>query len=107
MVDVIPVEVVKRAIAYYYLIAFCPTAKIDHFRDSSAPLRRRIVQESGMTETDFNKRASMYHKAVKHTYDNAYFVWLLNIEDIYGVSARINWSGRVDAKILVAEMKMK
>ena len=55
MVDVIPVEVVKRAIAYYYLIAFCPTAKIDHFRDSSAPLRRRIVQESGMTETDFNK----------------------------------------------------
>jgi len=60
--------------------------------------------DNARTETDFNKRASMYHKAVKHTYDNAYFVWLLNIEDIYGVSDRVNWSGRVDAKILVSEM---
>lgn len=63
--------------------------------------------DNARTETDFNKRASMYHKAVKHTYDNAYFVWLLNIEDIYGVSDRVNWSGRVDAKILVSEMKIK
>lgn len=60
--------------------------------------------DNARTETDFNKRASMYHKAVKHTYDKAYFVWLLNIEDIYGVSDRVNWSGRVDAKILVSEM---
>lgn len=63
--------------------------------------------DNARTETDFNKRASMYHKAVKHTYDNAYFVWLLNIEDIYGVSDRVNWSGRIDAKILVSEMKIK
>lgn len=63
--------------------------------------------DNARTETDLNKRASMYHKAVKHTYDNAYFVWLLNIEDIYGVSDRVNWSGRVDAKILVSEMKIK
>lgn len=63
--------------------------------------------DNARTETDFNKRASMYHKAVKHTYDNAYFVWLLNIEDIYGVSDNVNWSGRVDAKILVNEMKIK
>ena len=49
----------------------------------------------------------MYHKAVKHAHDNAYFVWLLNIEDIYGVSARVSWSGRVDAKILMNEMKIK
>ena len=63
--------------------------------------------EKARTETDFNKRASMYHKAVKHAHDNAYFVWLLNIEDIYGVSARVSWSGRVDAKILMNEMKIK
>ncbi len=63
--------------------------------------------DNARTETDFNKRASMYHKAVTHTYDNAYFVWLLNIEDIYGVSDSVNWSGRVDAKILISEMKMK
>ena len=59
------------------------------------------------TETDMAKRASMYHEAVKTAYDNAYFTWLLNIEDIYGVSNKINWAARVDAKILVKEMTPK
>jgi len=60
--------------------------------------------EKARSETDFAKRSSMYHQAVKHAHDQAYFVWLLNIEDIYGVSARIDWQARVDAKILVKEM---
>lgn len=63
--------------------------------------------ENARVETDFKKRASMYHEAVKHAYDNAYFTWLLNIEDIYGVSEKIKWAGRVDAKILVKEMIVK
>lgn len=63
--------------------------------------------DKARTETDVAARASLYHQAVKHAYDQAYFVWLLNIEDIYGVSARIDWPARVDAKILVKEMKMK
>ena len=53
------------------------------------------------------KRENLYHQAVKRAHDQAYFVWLLNIEDIYGVSARLVWPGRVDAKLLVAEMKLK
>jgi peptide/nickel transport system substrate-binding protein len=63
--------------------------------------------DGARTETDMAKRASMYHEAVKLAYDNAYFTWLLNIEDIYGVSAKIDWAARVDAKILVKEMKLK
>ncbi|MFC1863589.1 ABC transporter substrate-binding protein, partial [Thermodesulfobacteriota bacterium] len=63
--------------------------------------------ENARVETDFKKRASMYNEAVKHAYDNAYFTWLLNIEDIYGVSEKIKWVGRVDAKILVKEMTVK
>lgn len=63
--------------------------------------------DQARTETDFAKRATLYHQAVKRAHDQAYFVWLLNIEDIYGVSTRINWAGRVDAKILVGEMKLK
>jgi len=63
--------------------------------------------DTARTETDFNKRALLYHKAVKRAYDNAYFVWLLNIEDIYGVSEKVQWSGRVDAKILMSEMSVK
>jgi peptide/nickel transport system substrate-binding protein len=63
--------------------------------------------DGARTETDMAKRASMYHEAVKLAYDNAYFTWLLNIEDIYGVSAKIDWAARVDAKILVKDMKLK
>ncbi|MEJ2166448.1 MAG: ABC transporter substrate-binding protein, partial [Desulfobacterales bacterium] len=58
-------------------------------------------------ETDAARREDLYHQAVQRAYDQAYFVWLLNIEDIYGVSARLDWHGRVDAKILVSEMKLK
>jgi peptide/nickel transport system substrate-binding protein len=63
--------------------------------------------DSARTETDAAKRAALYHKAVKHAYDQAYFVWLLNIEDVYGVSKRLDWPGRVDAKMLVSEMRVK
>ncbi len=63
--------------------------------------------EAARTETDTAKRSRLYHQAVKRGRDEAYFVWLLNIEDIYGVSARVEWQGRVDAKILVREMKLK
>ncbi|MBW2437428.1 MAG: ABC transporter substrate-binding protein [Deltaproteobacteria bacterium] len=58
------------------------------------------------SETDVAERAALYHQAVKRAHDQAYFVWLLNIEDIYGVSARVSWPARVDAKILVKEMKI-
>jgi len=63
--------------------------------------------DNARTETDVPRRQALYHQAVKRAYDQAYFVWLLNIEDIYGVSARIDWNGRVDAKILVSEMGLK
>lgn len=63
--------------------------------------------EAARSETDNDKRLSLYNQAVKQAHDQAYFVWLLNIEDIYGISARLDWTGRVDAKILVHEMKIK
>ena len=63
--------------------------------------------DQARTQTDFAQRAALYHQAVKRAHDQAYFVWLLNIEDIYGVSDRVEWPARVDAKILVGEMKLK
>jgi len=59
------------------------------------------------SEIDVKKRADLYHQAVKQAHDQAYFVWLLNIEDVYGLSKRLEWSGRVDARLLVKEMKVK
>lgn len=60
--------------------------------------------DAARSETDEQKRESLYHQAVKRAYDQAYFVWLLNIEDIYGLSQRLDWPGRVDARLLVQEM---
>jgi peptide/nickel transport system substrate-binding protein len=74
---------------------------------SNSDKKLAAMIDQARTETDVVKRADLYHQAVKRAYDQAYFVWLLNIEDIYGVSARIDWPARVDAKILVKEMKIK
>ncbi len=63
--------------------------------------------DAARSETDVAKRAALYDQTVKRAHEQAYFVWLLNIEDIYGVSKRLVWPGRVDAKMLVSEMKLK
>jgi peptide/nickel transport system substrate-binding protein len=63
--------------------------------------------DKARSETDVAQRKKLYHQAVKRAHDQAYFLWLLNIEDIYGVSKRLTWKGRVDAKILISEMQLK
>jgi len=63
--------------------------------------------DAARSETDVAKRSAIYEQAVKRAHEQAYFVWLLNIEDIYGVSKRLSWPGRVDAKMLVNEKKVK
>jgi len=60
--------------------------------------------DTARSETDEQKRENLYHQAVQRAYDQAYFVWLLNIEDIYGMSQRLEWPGRVDARLLIQEM---
>ncbi|MEX1298768.1 MAG: ABC transporter substrate-binding protein [Desulfotignum sp.] len=60
--------------------------------------------DAARSETDVQKRESLYQQAVARAYDQAYFVWLLNIEDIYGMSQRLEWPGRVDARLLIQEM---
>jgi peptide/nickel transport system substrate-binding protein len=60
--------------------------------------------DDARAELDSAKRAELYNEAVKIAYDEAYFVWLVNNEDIYGLSERMEWTPRVDAKLLVKEM---
>lgn len=57
-------------------------------------------------ETDPDARADLYNEALQIAYDEAYFVWLVNNEDIYGMSDRLEWQPRVDAKLLVKEMSV-
>lgn len=56
--------------------------------------------------TDPDARAATYSEALTMAFDQAYFVWLLNNEDIYGLSERMDWQPRVDAKLMVKDMSV-
>jgi peptide/nickel transport system substrate-binding protein len=60
--------------------------------------------DDARSETDPAGREALYHDALELAYEDAYFVWLVNNEDIYGLSERLQWTPRVDSKLLVKEM---
>jgi len=60
----------------------------------------------GRAELDTAKRETIYEEAVTIAYDNAYFVWLVNNQDIYGAAENLVWTPRVDSKLLVKEMSL-
>lgn len=60
--------------------------------------------DSARAELDPDAREALYQEAVALAYDEAYFVWLINNEDIYGLSERLQWQPRVDSKVLIKEM---
>jgi peptide/nickel transport system substrate-binding protein len=72
--------------------------------NSNAELSALIDQ--GRTELDPDARATTYQQAVKIAYDEAYFVWLASNQDLYGLSERLQWTPRVDSKLLVKEMSV-
>ncbi|HEX9122133.1 MAG TPA: ABC transporter substrate-binding protein [Actinomycetota bacterium] len=69
------------------------------------PQLKQLI-DSARTETDSAKRLADYQQASQIACQKAYFVWLLNNEDIYGMSSRLQWTPRVDAKLLVKEMSV-
>jgi peptide/nickel transport system substrate-binding protein len=63
--------------------------------------------ESGRTETDIAAREQMYNDAVQMARDDAAHLYLVNFENIYGLSERLNWTPRLDGKILFATMSLE
>lgn len=63
--------------------------------------------DQGRQELDQDARQGIYEEAVKIGYDEALFTFLVNNQDLYGLSERLTWTPRVDAKILVKEMSVK
>ena len=59
------------------------------------------------TETDVAKRETMYHEIVKTARDEAAHLYLINVENIYGLSERLTFEPRLDARLLVSEMSLK
>jgi peptide/nickel transport system substrate-binding protein len=71
----------------------------------SNPEVDKLVDDA-RTETDLAKREDMYHEAIQIVYDDAVLVPLVNLKDIYGLSTGVEWTPRLDGKMLVIEMKM-
>jgi peptide/nickel transport system substrate-binding protein len=63
--------------------------------------------DDARAETDADVREDLYHRATEVACDGAYFLFLLNIEDSYGLSDRLDWEPRVDAKLLVKDMSIR
>jgi peptide/nickel transport system substrate-binding protein len=59
------------------------------------------------TEVDPAKRLQMYQQIVQTAHDEASHLYLLNVENTYGLSERLNWTARRDGKILYATMSLK
>jgi peptide/nickel transport system substrate-binding protein len=62
--------------------------------------------DAARTESDPDARAAMYHEAIQIAFDEALYVYLLNINDVYGASERLVWEPRVDGKLLAATMSV-
>lgn len=62
--------------------------------------------DAARTETDVAKREDLYHQAVQLGFDEAPLVPLVNLKDIYGLTDRVQWTPRLDGKMLVIEMTL-
>lgn len=73
--------------------------------NSDAELQRLI--DAAAVQTDPDERQQTYNQATDRACDSALFTYLLNIEDIYGLSDRVeDWQPRVDAQILVKDISL-
>jgi peptide/nickel transport system substrate-binding protein len=58
-------------------------------------------------QTDKAKRLSLYHQVVDKAYQQAYFTWLVNNENMWGMSKRLQWQPRQDGFIFANTMKVQ
>ncbi|HET7715030.1 MAG TPA: ABC transporter substrate-binding protein [Bauldia sp.] len=73
---------------------------------SNSDMEMKAKIEAARVETDVAKRKALYAEITQKAYDGNYLVPLLNVQDIYGISTRVEWQPRVDAKLIVKEMKV-
>jgi len=58
------------------------------------------------TELNVNKRAALYHAVIRRARAQAYFVWLVNYEGLWGMSKNLQWQPRSDGFIFVNTMRL-
>ncbi|MGA0541313.1 ABC transporter substrate-binding protein [Neotabrizicola sp. VNH66] len=62
--------------------------------------------DAARVETDPAKRKAIYDEIEAKIHAENYAVPLFNLQDIYGMSERMDWQPRADAKLIIAEMKV-
>jgi len=72
----------------------------------SNPDLDKLVEEQQKT-ADQKKRVAILHQAGKMIMDEALFIPLYNLADIYGVARNVIWKVRPDEKVLGWDMKIK
>lgn len=72
--------------------------------NSDAEMAQMI--DAARVETDTAKRKELLDSVQKKAHDLSYTVPLFNLNDIYGMSERMEWQPRVDAKLMISEMKV-
>jgi len=63
--------------------------------------------EAGRSELDADARESTYQEIAEIGCDEANFIFLLNLDNTYGLSETLDWAPRVDGQILVKTMSLK
>jgi peptide/nickel transport system substrate-binding protein len=64
-----------------------------------------MIDQARVT-TDVAAREALYAEVFQKGHDLNYTVPLFNLQDIYGMSARMEWQPRADAKLIIKEMSV-
>jgi peptide/nickel transport system substrate-binding protein len=62
---------------------------------------------AGRSELDKTKRLQTYQQVDKIACDGAYFINMMNLDNVYGLTKDLSWTPRYDASILVKTMSWK
>ena len=73
---------------------------------SNSDAEMAAMIDKARVTTDPAARKALYAEVFKRGYDLNYTVPLFNLQDIYGMSARMEWMPRTDAKMIIKEMSV-
>lgn len=79
---------------------------LDGVGSSNTNAELQALVADGQSTLDADERETIYEQAVQIAYDEAYFAFLVSNQDLYGLSERVEWTPRVDSKLLVKEMSV-
>lgn len=65
------------------------------------------IIDQARTELNAGTRQALYEKVAKTVYDDPAWIPLINVKDIYGLTARVVWEPRQDGRIILPEMALK